>query len=303
MVLASVIIPVFNGEKTISETLESVLNQTCKNLEVIVVDDGSTDGTVNIVKRFKDPRIRIKSFPNKGLAASRNRGARRAKGDFISFVDADDVWTPEKLSEQIAALENDLEAAVVYSWNDFVDESSEFIRHGIHLTYHGNIYPKLLARNFIENGSNILVRRRVFDEVGYFDESLTHIEDWDFYFRLAAAYKFVCAPKVHVLYRVSQNSMSTQVLKMEKASVQVLRRAFENAPKDYYHLWNESFADAYSYLFYRSFKKPHTRENCKTMLLLLFRGIRCSPLLFRCIPKRRIFLVMLHLIRPVSPEG
>jgi glycosyltransferase involved in cell wall biosynthesis len=105
MPLISVVIPVYNGEKTIQETIKSVLNQTFQSLELIIVNDGSNDETLKVISIIKDPRIKVFSYPNAGLSASRNRGLAHATGEYISFIDADDLWTPDKLEAQLKVLQ------------------------------------------------------------------------------------------------------------------------------------------------------------------------------------------------------
>ena len=154
----SVIIPVFNGEQTIEETINSILDQTFQDIEIIIINDGSTDATLEIVENISDSRIKIFSYPNAGLSASRNRGIDRAKGEYISFIDADDLWTPDKLELQWQALQKNPQAAVAYSWTDYIDESSKFIKSGRRITINGDAFSKLLITNFLENGSNPLIR-------------------------------------------------------------------------------------------------------------------------------------------------
>src|SRR6478672_10157769 len=179
MPLISVIIPVFNGEKTIYETVQSVLNQTFKNIEVIIINDGSQDKTLKIVESIQDNRLKIFSYANAGLAASRNRGINLASGEYISFIDADDLWVPDKLEAQLKALQTNPEAVIAYSWTDYIDEDGKFLYPGSHVTLSGNVYKDLLLNNFLESGSNVLVRQQAFKEFGYFDESLTAAEDWE----------------------------------------------------------------------------------------------------------------------------
>lgn len=193
MPLISVVIPVFNGEKTIKETIYSLLKQTFTDFELIIINDGCQDLTVEVISSIQDSRIQVYSYPNAGLAASRNRGINHATGEYITFIDADDLWTPDKLESQFNALKNHPEAAVAYSWTDYIDQSSQFLRRGSHITLNGNIYPHLLVLDFLENGSNPLIRSQAFVEVGYFDESLKAAEDWDMLLRLASHYHlYVC---------------------------------------------------------------------------------------------------------------
>lgn len=248
MPLISVVVPVYNGEKTIKETLESVLNQTLSDFELIVINDGSQDSTLEFVSSLKDLRIKVFSYPNAGLAASRNRGLKLASSDYISFIDADDIWTAEKLETQYKALQENPQAAVAYSWTDYIDDSSQFLRQGSHITVNGNVYAKLLVIDFLENGSNALIRKQTLIEVGGFDESLPAAEDWDIFLKLAAQYLFIAVPSTQILYRISVNSMSANVVRQEAACVKVLNRAFTQAPESLQYLKRYSFGNLYKYL-------------------------------------------------------
>ena len=179
MVRASVVLPVFNGAETIQETVASVLSQTCEDLELIIINDGSTDNTLTILAKIRDARLKIFSFPNAGLSASRNRGLKLAQGDYISFIDADDLWAPPKLQSQLEAIAASEGAAVAYSWTDFIDESGQFLHAGIHSKVSGDLYERLFLSNFLESGSNVLIRRDALIEIGGFDETLKAAEDWD----------------------------------------------------------------------------------------------------------------------------
>src|SRR5919199_2876382 len=231
MPLISVIIPVYNGEKTIRETLESLLNQTFTDFEVLVINDGSQDATLDIVSSIKDPRFKVFSYPNAGPSASRNRGVAMASGEYISFLDADDLWTPDKLEAQLKALQTHPEAALAYSWTDFINESNQFLRRGSYINVTGDVYKHLLLTDFLENGSNPLVRKKALEEVGEFDESLTHGEDWDMWLRLAVHYPFVAVPSPQILYRVYAHSSSFNISKLEAGCLQVINRAFAQAPE------------------------------------------------------------------------
>jgi len=252
MPLISVVVPVFNGEKTIKETIESVLKQTFTDFELIVINDGSQDLTVEVVEKIQDSRIQVYSYPNAGLAASRNRGIERSTGEYIAFIDADDLWTPDKLEAQFNALKSHPEAAVAYSWTDYIDEYSQFLGKGGHTTVNGNIYPHLLLTDLLENGSNPLIRKQAFIEVGNFDESLSAAEDWDMLLRLAIRYHFIAVSSPQVLYRISSNSMSFNVLQQERESLKVIERAFNQAPESLQYLKKPSLANLYKYLTYKS---------------------------------------------------
>ncbi|NJL55544.1 glycosyltransferase [bacterium] len=248
----SIIIPVFNGEKTIAETIESVLCQTLQEFEVVAIDDGSQDRTVAILNQYSDPRIEVFSFSNAGLAASRNRGIDRATGEYLTFLDADDLWTPDKVEAQYQALQNHPEAAVAYSWTDFIDEHGKALHPGSHVSVSGDVYAALLVHNFIESGSNIMVRRAAFQTVGTYDETLKAAEDWDMSLRLAARYSFVAVPAPQVLYRQPTRSMSANITRQEKACLQVLEKAFATVPNIHRNLKSKSLANLYQYLTFKA---------------------------------------------------
>jgi glycosyltransferase involved in cell wall biosynthesis len=273
MPLVSVIIPVYNGEKTIQETLESVLSQTLSDFELLVINDGSQDSTLERVSIVKDSRIKVFSYANAGLAASRNRGLKLASTDYISFIDADDLWTPDKLKSQYQALQNNPQAAVAYSWTDYIDDSSQFLRRGSHITVNGDAYAKLLVIDFLENGSNALIRKQALIDVGGFDESLPAAEDWDIFLKLAAYYPFAAVSSPQILYRLSGNSMSANVVRQEAACVAVLNRAFSQAPESLQYLKQHSFGNLYKYLTAKILEGYPDRQ----------RGFAASRLFWNCI--------------------
>ncbi|NJL55545.1 glycosyltransferase, partial [bacterium] len=261
-------IPVFNGAKTIRETVESVLKQTLEDFELIAIDDGSTDATLEVLDSICDRRLKVFSYQNAGLAASRNRGLNRATGKYISFIDADDLWTPEKLEAQCQALEENPKAALAYSWTDCIDPEGNFLRHCSYVTWSGYVLPHLLLDDFIGSGSNVAIRREALLELGGFDESLGSAEDTDMWLRLATRYEFVVVPKVQVLYRISPQSMSSNLLKMEETNLRVLQRAFTEAPDSLQYIKSHSMANLYKYLSYKALDAPPGQQ--KTLITARF---------------------------------
>jgi glycosyltransferase involved in cell wall biosynthesis len=226
MPLVSVIIPTYNAEKTIHETVTSVFKQTLSDLELIIINDGSTDKTLEVLSTIDDPRLKIFSYPNAGVAVSRNRGLSKATGQYISFLDADDLWTPDKLEAQYQALQDNPQAAVAYSWTDYVDESGQFLGVCARATNNGNLYQLLLLADVIGSGSNPLIKAEAIAKVGEFDPAVVPTEDWDMWIRLAEHFRYVAVPAVHVLYRQLQNSGSSNMRKMEVSSLRVLDKVF-----------------------------------------------------------------------------
>src|SRR5262249_4651515 len=150
----SVIIPAWNAARTILETVRSVQAQTFRDFELIVVDDGSTDDTLDVLAAVDDPRLAVYSYDNGGLATARTRGTARASGELVSFVDADDLWTPDKLEAQIAALSARPGAGAAYSWTRFIDERGRELRVQEPVRFEGDVYRPLLVQNFLCSGSN-----------------------------------------------------------------------------------------------------------------------------------------------------
>jgi glycosyltransferase involved in cell wall biosynthesis len=305
MPLISVIIPAYNGEKTITKTIESVLNQTFTDFEIIVINDGSQDATLDIINSLKDFRLKVFSYSNAGQAVSRNRGFSHSSGEFIAFLDADDLWIPTKLEAQLKALQDNPQAAVAYSWSDFIDEKGEFLRGASRSTLSGDVYAKLLLTDFLDNGSNPLIRRQALIEVGGFDETLTPAEDWDMWLRLAARYHFVLVPAPQILYRLSANSESSNLLRMESACVRVLESAFKQAPDSVQHLKRHSFANVYKYLIFKCFDRSVKRSRALVAAKFLWCAVKNEPSLLQ---KRITWKVLLQiaivlLLEPQSAQA
>ena len=274
----SVVVPVFNGEKTIKETINSILHQTFKDIEVIISDDGSTDSTLEIVKSISDSRIKVFSYPNAGVSASRNRGISQSKAEYIAFIDADDLWTPDKLESQWEALQKNSQAAVAYSWTDYIDESSKFLKSGRRIKANGDAFSKLLLFNFLENGSNPLIGRKALEEVGGFDEFLPAAQDKDMWLRLAANYEFVCVEKPQILYRTSTTSMSTNLKRQEAASLKVIERAFSYPKAEkLQHLKKQSLSHLYQYLTFKAIEAPPKQRQTLTATYFWWNWIKNNP--------------------------
>jgi glycosyltransferase involved in cell wall biosynthesis len=223
--LVSVVIPAYNAAYFIERTLQSVLNQTYHPLEILVIDDGSTDATADIVRRFAaaDQRLALYHQANAGVAAARNYGIEKAKGQFIAPLDADDTWECRNLEKQVNCFLRASETvAMVYSWSVDIDTSDRLTGGARVSPYYGNIYPALLYQNIIGNASASLIRRRCLVALGgyntdFFTQQAQGCEDWDLYLRLAKQYQVAVVPELLVGYRQAAGSMSTHVQAMAKS--------------------------------------------------------------------------------------
>ena len=244
----SVIMPAYNAARTIQQTVESVLKQTFCDFELIVVNDGSTDSTLEIVSAIEDERVRVLSYPNRGSYPSRNQGIAHAHGDLIAFMDADDLWHADKLMAQVKALQAHPNAALAYCWTDWIDAFGQPLNQGIYEDYEGDVLPHLLLGNFIANGSNPLVRKAALDDVGPFAEDIVSGADWDMWLRLAARYHFVCVPQPYVYHRRTNDSWSANLRRLEAGSLEVIERAYKRAPDSLQHLKKQTLGRFYTYL-------------------------------------------------------
>jgi len=220
--LVTVVIPAYNAGATIDETLCSVRAQSWAKLDIIVVDDGSRDDTGDIARRHAtlDSRIRVHRQDNAGVAIARNTGARLARSELLSFVDADDLWTPDKTERQLAALRAaGSRTGLVYSWYSVIDGESRITAEWPGPTHQGDVLGALFRENFIGNGSSVLVRRAAFDAAGGFEPALHRAgaqgcEDILFYCRVAEHFDFAVAPGYLIGYRELANNMSSNLPRM-----------------------------------------------------------------------------------------
>jgi glycosyltransferase involved in cell wall biosynthesis len=220
--LVSVIIPAFNAATTIRETLRSVCAQTHRRLEIIVVDDGSTDATVDIVTKLAsdDPRIFLIEQRNGGVAAARNSGAAAASGTFLAPVDADDLWHPLKIEKQLDAFAAAGQGCgLVYTWSALIDGSGRVTHRRRGSLACGDVLYVLSRRNFVGNGSSALIPTSVFRQTHGYDPSLharggQGCEDWKLYLEIAAQWHFTVVPEHLTGYRVVPGNMSSNALRM-----------------------------------------------------------------------------------------
>jgi glycosyltransferase involved in cell wall biosynthesis len=225
MPTASVIMPCFNHERFIADSVESVLAQTQPDLELIIVDDGSVDDSWKIICGLAAADARIKPIRherNGGASRSRNDGIRAATGEFIGFCDADDIWEPEKLKSQIALLQSSPDHAVTYSDAAIIDETGHATGKDFSGLFpvparpSGWLFPELVRKNFI-NIQTVLMRRDCVQRAGYFDEDIKWIEDWWYWVRLSRRFRFVYSGERLARYRV--HSRSTNVVQKRGYSV------------------------------------------------------------------------------------
>jgi glycosyltransferase involved in cell wall biosynthesis len=245
----SVIIPVYGAEQYIADTLRSLLSQTYPYFEALIIDDGSPDRSIEVCQKFTDPRIQIIRQTNRGLPGARNTGIRHAQGDYLAFLDADDLWTSDKLEKHVEHLERSPQVGVSFSYSAFINDAGK--PTGIYQIPRkiSHITPEYaLCRNPVGNGSAAVIRREVFDAIRYSDDLHGTLEDHYFDERLkfakADATDLECwtriathtswqiegIPEALTLYRVNSSGLSAHAMTQFAAIEQVIKKCCDSAP-------------------------------------------------------------------------
>ncbi|MDD5454425.1 MAG: glycosyltransferase [Candidatus Ratteibacteria bacterium] len=215
--LISVIIPAYNRAKFLEEAVKSVLAQTYKNWELIIVDDGSTDDTSEVVKKFLDERIIYLHQDNKGASAARNKGILKAKGEYIAFLDSDDMWLPQKLQKQLEVFNKSrFKPGVVYTGIQYMDYKGNLKKQRKLPAYRGNIFKKLLRKNIAGIGSTMLVKKECFEKCGSFDENLPSRMDLDMILRISEHFTVDYVPEILALERIHEGRITADIEKKIK---------------------------------------------------------------------------------------
>jgi glycosyltransferase involved in cell wall biosynthesis len=255
MPTVSIVVPAYNQCRYLGDAIRSAMTQTHANLEVIVVDDGSTDDTAAVCRSFTDTRVRYVWQENRGLSAARNTGIRESRGEFLTFLDSDDLFLPEKVALLLGAFERDPDLGLVAGQAVLIDQ------HGQRL---GEVFDRplpdeptdLLLGNPLHVGS-VLLRRGWQERVGLFDESLRSYEDWDLWLRLArAGCKMGWVPQPVSLYRFHQDQMTRIGAQMTAATFAVLDKTFNDPSLP--DAWRARREDAYSRGFLRAAAQAYT---------------------------------------------
>lgn len=229
--VVSVIIPAYNATRTLEATLRSALAQTVRNIEVTIVDDGSKDDTLAFARRLAavDDRVRVLTRPNGGVAAARNTGIRAARGRYVALLDADDLWVPHKLERQLRVLESDRKVYAVQAGATFVDDDLNVLSVRPCQPSRDALLETLLFQNMPNNMSTLVIRRERFDEMGYFDEDLTILEEWDMGIKVARFCNLVSIEEPLSLYRVHTGNRSRNIDIHVRPGLLVLERLFADA--------------------------------------------------------------------------
>ncbi|MGH8676596.1 MAG: glycosyltransferase family 2 protein [Burkholderiales bacterium] len=222
----TVLTPVFNGGRFLRSAIESVLRQTFADFELLVIDDGSTDGSADIVRSFSDPRIRLLQLPtNKGLVFAVNLGLREARAPLVARLDADDLAMPERLERQLAFLDANPPIAVVGSWVALIDETDRAFMTSKFPVAPQEIYRALLVQNCLNHSCATFRKAAVESVGGYRALSAGHPEDYDLWLRLAERFELANLPEVLGCYRIHPAQITQRNYVRQRAAGNTLRYA------------------------------------------------------------------------------
>lgn len=226
----SVVIPTYNAAAMVEEAIRSVLAQTYGDLEIIVIDDGSTDNTEEVMRRFGE-QVRYFKQENQGVSAARNFGIKQARGEYIAFLDSDDLWLPEKLAEEVPWLERDPQLGLVYC--DWAVISGQEVLHASYLESlpgsSGYVFDELVQSGFILT-SGVVVRRACLDDVGDFDKSLAIAQDYDLWLRISYTWKVQLVAKGLFTKRNLDGSLSSNLSKTALERIALYEKTLRTLP-------------------------------------------------------------------------
>lgn len=228
--LVSVVIPAYNDEKYIEETIQSVLLQTYKNIEIIVVDDGSSDSTAELVRQLGS-NIKLLQVKNGGPAKARNAGIKTSSGEYIAFLDADDVWFPEKIEYQLDMFKEN--TGLVYTGRLWIDSSGNPLKdQPVQNNFpSGQIFDAMLSANYMVT-SSVILRRDVIDKIGMFDESDTFLncQDYQYWLRICSEFEAEGSSKKLIKYRVHDSNRHKNYVRRLKGMIGCLDTAYRLNP-------------------------------------------------------------------------
>ena len=271
----SVIIPNYNYGRFLGQAIQSVLDQSLQPHEIIVVDDGSTDDSKEILRSFGDSIIVVEQA-NNGVAAARNKGGEISTGEFLAFLDADDYWLPEKLEKQMEKFRSDAEIGFVHCGLMNVDEN------GTHLDDHvsgeeGWITDALLKFQEVVIANTIVVKRELFTKVGGYDTNrdLHPSEDWDLCYRLSRECKLGFVRESLLYYRHHGKGGHTNIVRMERAMLIAFEKAFRNPAEEIQRLQSEAYGNLYLVLAGSYYHSGHIAKSVVSAL----KGVVHNPLI------------------------
>jgi len=228
--LVSIIIPTYNRREMLKEAIDSVLAQDYAEKEIIIVDDGSTDGTRDLTKEYQG-RIKYIYTENSGVSAARNIGIKEAKGELIAFLDSDDLWMPAKLSYQVEYFNDNPDIHICQTEEIWIRNGKRVNPKKIHKKYSGWIFEKCIPLCIV-SPSAVMIRKKLFDNIGLFDEDMPACEDYDLWLRIASRYQIITLPKPMITKRGGHEDQLSKQWGLDKWRIYALEKVLKSGLKD-----------------------------------------------------------------------
>ncbi|HEY9633635.1 MAG TPA: glycosyltransferase family 2 protein [Coleofasciculaceae cyanobacterium] len=297
----SVVIPAYNAMTYLPETVDSVLRQTFTDFEVLIINDGSSDHIMQWASQVTDPRVRIVSQLNQGVSAARNTGIAHAQGEYIAFLDADDLWEPSKLEKQVNSLETNPSVGLVYTWTVLINQFGQSTGRVWVSHVEGNVWEHIVVNDMISNGSSPMVRRKCFETVGVFDPTINSSEDRDMWTRIAVHYPFAVVKEFLTFYRRHPHNTTNQRQKMIQDLRQVIEKTFQSAPLELLYLRNRSYGQMNLFQAWNSIDERNYKEalHFRTQAVLHYPQLRYSENYIRL----SLAIAMMRWFGPQSYDG
>lgn len=283
----SIIIPTFNGSRYLTQTIDSVLNQTFKNFEVIVVDDGSTENISTILSSYSK-QINYIYKKRTGPAATRNAGIILSKGEYVALLDHDDIWLPEKLEIEVEFLNNNPQCGLVYTYPRLIDSEGKIIEHEPPSHFPcGSVFIDFLKRNRITTFSATMIRKKVFDSLGFLDErkEVMTCDDYDMWLRITDFFEIQFSPKRTVYYRLHDNNLVKDFDQNFSAHLTIFKKAISTCdsikkiPKTQLKkIISEHLFEQYNTFAFKYYYKQKRYKKARTLFL---KTILLKPFIFR----------------------
>lgn len=308
----SVVLPVYNVERYIAEAVESVLAQTHANFELLIIDDGSPDRSIEICERYQDPRIRILRQKNRGLAGARNTGIRHATGEYLAFLDSDDTWMPHKLARHVEHLDFSPAVGLSYCQSAFIDEQSQPLGTYQLPKLSGITTAHLLCRNPVGNGSAPVIRRKALDEIRYqadyhgqvedfyFDEELRQSEDIECWIRISSQTDWQLEGIAEPLtcYRVNGGGLSANLTRQLETWERVIEKTRAYAPEVVAQSGNLARAYQLRYLARRAVRS----QDALQAVAFVHRALATDPRILTEEPQRTLLTLVAAYLLTILPR-
>lgn len=270
----SIIIPAYNAMTYLPETLESVLQQTFTDFEVLIVNDGSSDHILKWACGIVEPRVKLISQENQGVSAARNTGITHTQGEYIAFLDADDLWESTKLEKQVRYLEENPAIGLVHTWIILIDEQGKSLGRVISSHAEGNAWKQVVEHNPIQT-STVLVRRCCLETVGVFDQNVRSAEDWELWVRIASRYLLAVVKEPLVFYRLHSHNTTKNWRLIEQGLSPVIEKVFQSIPPEAQYLKHRCYGHSNIYIAWQALQSDD--KDCKWTRHFLSSAVKYYP--------------------------